>query len=565
MATEDEKVRARQANAQARGQSPRSTRVTSGNANSSSLIDKLKNARGGVRSGVGTAGRVAGATAAEGVGLGKTFVEGVAEGAGIKEKAAKATKAGASKASEGLNAARGAAKKIPGAVGRFAGRAALGAGKLAVPGVGVALLANQARKSTEQLQSQAGGERISPLRGEGPGPVNLERKGFGFDTSPPTASEIARGPTGIPSALLSRVQIPDSVLAAGQAGLGAIRGAFDPTADTSPVAPPPSAAAPPPTQTGGGVTQALGAAAGNAGAQQGARSTFTGSGTELPKSGTGFFTNTAGERTNLGTPDASQEQGLRGAQQEEAAPTQNEEILQKLSDQAREGGIASAFGGLAAGGNVLREQAANRQRQFQTQENEQTQQNKIDIELTKAAAKAGPDREKAFAEESRKTLQDLTAAEGADDSGASLSRLKDNLAANSIRDINGPQAAIFSGLVSQELTELSDVSKISNLIGLGDGRNLFDLLSESQEPVVSLNPENSVFFDRASGKIQQRSNTEKEGVQDLVDFDALPKRTQDFLRAKGILVSKNAKGEKGLRGGGVESSGRLRPQVGLGQ
>ena len=558
MATEDEKVRARQANAQARGQSPRSTRVTSGNANSSSLIDKLKTARGGVRSGVGTAGRVAGATAAEGVGLGKTFVEGVAEGAGIKEKAAKATKAGASKGKEGLKAAGSAAKKIPGAVGRFAGRAALGLGKLAVPGVGTALLANQARRTPEQLQSQAGGERVSPLRGDGNGPTNLERKGFGFDTSPPTASEIARGPTGIPSALLSRVQIPDSVLAAGQAAFGAVRGSVGAEAegslDPAVTGAPAAAATPPPTQVAGGGTPG-----------QGARSTFTGAGTELPKSGTGFFTNADGERTNVGTPNAAgPEQGLRGAQQA-PAQTQNEELTQTLADQARGGGLASAFGAVASGGNVLREQAAGRQRQFQTQEAEQTQQNKIDIELTKAAAKAGPDREKQFTAQTNTRLEALNAAEAADDSGASLGRLKDSLAAGALRDIEGPDAAIFSGLVSDELTQLSDASKISNLIGLGDGRNLFDVLSESNEPVVSLNPENSVIFDRASGEIRQASTTAGEGPQKLVDFDGLPKRTQDFLRAKGILIGKNKKGKTELQAGGTGSSGRLRPQQGLRQ
>jgi hypothetical protein len=255
---------------------------------------------------------------------------------------------------------------------------------------------------------------------------------------------------------------------------------------------------------------------------------------------------------------------LRAAQ-EAPGQTQNEEILKTLSGQAQAGGLSSAFGALAAGGNVLREQAANRQRQFQTQEAEQTQQNKIEIELTKAAAKAGPGREKQFADESRALLQDLTTAEAADDDGTSLDRLKDNLAAGSIRDINGPGAAIFSGLVSEEITNLSSVKKFSNLIGLGPGRNLFDFLSESNEPVVTLNPENQVVFDRATGKIIQRSTTQGEDDQELVDFSALPKRTQDFLRAKGILIGKDKKGKSQLQLGGRDASGRLRGQVGLRQ
>lgn len=559
--TEDAKVRTRQARAQQRGQVAKSTRATTGNQPTARLRDAFKGKaaklRAAARGAAGGLGELGGATVAETAGLVKEGAKGFGRGSGITGQAADVAKKGVSKASAGLNAAKTAAGRL-GSSGFVQGAKLLAKGGGAAVGLAADVVTNPAQDIGSRLERQnpltagpaaikdfaarrfAGQGLGQAFRGTARGALAPISLGFVDEPTDDPQRPGDRGPSLFEKATARFGNQPDDIG-------GQVQGAQTPA--NVPQGPIPGT----PGGARGAFTQAPveGPPAPRAGGL-------------VPPPGTGSFTNErTGAVTNLNFPQ--EEQGLRGAQQQAPAQTQNEELTQTLADQARGGGLSSAFGAIASGGNVLREQAANRQRQFQTQEAAQTQQNKIEIELTKAAAKAGPERQQFFADESRALREDLATAEAADDDGVSLNRVKDSLAASALRDINGPGAAIFSGIVSEELTAFVENTGFLDLLGLGTGRNLFDRLSENKEPVFTLNPEKGVFFDREKEAIFKKSETQGEGPQRIVDFKALPKRTKDFFRAKGIFVGKNKEGKRGLQLGGGAASGRLVPQVGLRQ
>ncbi len=556
--TFDEQVKRRAERARTRGQLPKSTRATSGNVPQAKLVDRLRagveGASKGARSAAGTAGRVTAGVAQEAGGIGKAFVGGAAEQLGVSEP----VKQGASRAQQGLRSAREGAGKVASKLGG----AAKFVGRLAGPATGaaVALGTTPVQDIPETLQ------RANPLTaiprfardvasdiGEGRGvgeafgrsarraiaPLSL-----GLVDDPTKTGD--RGPT--PFNLLTSSAARDELSGAvnpGGAPQAAGQGAQGPGATAPPAAPPPTGAQ--------GAFRGAPSARGDVGP---IAPTTPGAGNLVPAPGTGSFTNErTGAVTDLNFPQrAEQERGLRAAA---PGPTVNEDITQKLADQARGGGIASAFGAIASGGNVLREQAAGRQRQFQKQEQRQEFENDLSIAFTKATADLPLKEREQVSEQGRTRLDALNAAE---DSGneAAVQRERANTFQSAIQG-NKADTTIANGLAAEEINQLANEGGFFDLIGLGPGRSLLDVIGDfGDQPVVTLDAQKGTFIDRRTGVISQK-DPDTGQVKRLGDLEGISREAQDFLRSTGTLLEPDKKtGKLGLRAGGPQSAGRLR-------
>ncbi len=545
--TFDEQVKRRAERARTRGQLPKSTRATAGNVPQAKLVDKLRasveGASKGARGVASTAGKVTAGVAQEAGGIGKAFVGGAAEQLGVTEP----VKQGASRAQQGLRSAREGAGKVASKLGG----AAKFVGRLAGPvtGAAVALGATPVRDIPETLQ------RANPLTaiprfardvasdiGEGRGvgeafgrsarravaPLSL-----GLVDDPTKTGD--RGPT--PFNLLTSSAARDELTGAVNPG-GAPQAAGQGTQGPGATAPP----VPAPGVDGGGRTGVEGA--------------FRNGERALPAPGTGTITNErTGAVTDLNFPQrAEQERGLRAAA---PGPTVNEDITQKLADQARGGGIASAFGAIASGGNVLREQAANRQRQFQQQTQRQEFENDLSIAFTKATADLPLKEREQVSEQGRTRLDALNAAE---DSGneAAVQRERANTFQSAIQG-NKADTTIANGLAAEEINQLANEGGFFDLIGLGPGRSLLDVIGDfGDQPVVTLDAQKGTFIDRRTGVISQK-DPDTGQVKKLGDLEGISREAQDFLRSTGTLLEPDKKtGKLGLRAGGPQSAGRLR-------
>lgn len=533
-----EETRRKQARARARAQG---LRETTGNEPSRSARQTFQEGRRTVRGAARSAGRVAGAAAAETAGVAGEAAGGAAEGLGFNERARAAGRATTTKAAEGLRRARsgirGLGSKLLRGTGVVGAGLALGQEALDTPKDEIGTRFSRLNPVTV-LPTAAADFGLRRARGEG---VGQALSGAARGAVAPISSGFVNQPEDDPfrgtqptlrESILNRNDDGQQFLEQVQGVTGAQPGA------------------------GGGANQQQNVQVGAPAA--GLRQPAQAGQRRFGDPGTGFIRNEqTGDVTVLNTPPAQETQGLRAVQPQQDQ-TQNERILERLAGQAERGGLASAFVGAAAGGNVLREQAAQRQRQEQRQQQQQEFQNDLAITLQGQRAKLAALPLKAreqFQEEVRTSLDALTAAENEGNEQA-VNREKDVIAQHAINDPEGGNAAIFSTVAAQEIQELAGPDLLS-LIGISPGRSIVDYLAESEEPVVSLNPENTVFFDRDSGEIRQRSTTPDEPPQKLVDFNALPQRTQDFLRARGVLTGRDEKGRKRLERGGRASRGEL--------
>lgn len=549
MATPEEEIQKRLEETRRRQQAARERaqglRETTGNQQERTLRDRFREGRGRVRGGARAAGRVAGATAAETAGVASEVAGGVGEGLS-GSRAGQAAKQTTTRAAEGLRRAGQGARSFGSRLGSLATR---GAG---VVGAGLAL--GQEALDTPKDELPARFSRLNPItapgtavtdfglrraRGEGFGQAVLGAArgavapiSFGLIDQPEDDPFRGTQPT-LRESLLNRgeeAQLLEQVQ--GATGTGGQTQAATINQATGTTAGEPPAGTPQPAEQRGGV----------------------------PAAGSGFFVNQrTGERTNLNFPqERERDIGLRATQRAPEGDT-NRRLLDRLARQASEGGLASAFAGLGVGKNILQQEATQRQRQEQRQQQQQKFENELGITLAGQQSKIAAlplKQQEQYASELRSTLDALQSAEE-EGNEAAVNREKDLIASQAISRPDGPQAAIFSTIVSQEIQDLADPG-LFDLIGLGSGRDLIDVLTESEEPVVSLNPEDTVFFDRESGKIRQRSTTPGEGPQDLTDFNALPKRSQDFLRARGILTGRDEEGNKRLEAGSQAARGGLR-------
>lgn len=553
-----------------------SKRLVSGNTQNASLIDKLKSAdtaklarkgRAGLHAAAEGAGKVTVAAAQEAGGVAKAFGTGAAKQAGLD----KAAKAGASRASQVGTALKGSAKSL--------GKKALGLVGKTAGGLGLAAGAADTAFNRPLSEFPEAIARTNPITA--PFMAGLDKvRGVGpIDSIGRTFSSVAGGALGdAPNPIVKNESLPDfankSLVDLGVEGFNkltapepvvgeGIRGARVPSQGV----PGSNLLNPNRTQAAPGGAGAGAGAGGAGGAPTPGVRQFVDRGV-LPPSGTGFVgrVSTVDEQGNriadpetaarglraIGTPRTPEQQA---ATQTPAAPaqTQNEELTQKLADQARGGGIASAFGAIASGGNVLREQAANRSRQAQQQSQQAELKNNLDIAIQKSTAGLGAEQQDQAFKQQRARFDALAAAEEAGNEQAAA-RERSGIFQAGIKNIDGPDGATAGVLASQELNKFIQEKGVLDLLGLGPGRNLYQVITESEEPQVSLNPNDTVYFDRASGELRQRSQVEGKDDQKIVDLSATSADLQDFLRATGII--RDQKGN--FASGGQQARGAFR-------
>jgi len=554
MATEDEKVRERANRARVRGQiagkpkiSLKDVRQTTGNKPQADSRKAFKDARRKVRGFARGAGRLGGAATVEVAGVGGEAAGGFAEGLGLKDKAdaaKKAGKKGTQKLGESLKEAGEAAKKIPGAAKGLAKRTAIGTAKFGLrtlPGVGAGFLAAEAFKPTDQLVAQGG---FAPeVKAESEDEKFLGFSKGGLQAAGSAALGTIRGALGFPAEGSEVEQTPQDpglrfpVPPAGAPPVAA------PPAGASPVAAPPAGAPPagaPPAGIRGAFT--------------------TGSGAEVPAPGQGFFVNPQEQRTNLGTgAGAGLRQAATTAQPEQLEGT-NRRTLDALSEGVNRGGVASAFGALATGGNVLRQEAAERQQQRQLQQQTQRQGALLDVAVVNAKADIA-DLPLKQQEQFNKVIDSINTgireATEANDQKA-LNRERSRAFQGAIRNDQGPERVIANAIVANDLEEVFGASLLAD-IGISSGRGFLDLLQNlGNQPTVPLNPSGQTFLDRETGNIM-RLNAQGGAPQILAGFNQLPDDTQDFFKQSGVLTSiRDKKGLRTLQAGGPATAGVLR-------
>lgn len=294
------------------------------------------------------------------------------------------------------------------------------------------------------------------------------------------------------------------------------------------------------TQGGGQGAQAPGVVPPAAAPPAGTRGAFQGGQRVTPAAGTGSITNeTTGAVTDLNFPQ-QERPGLRAAAQPESEQLEgtNRRVLDRLSEQAKRGGVASAFGALNAGGNVLQQEATERQRQEQRQSQSAELNNKLNIALDKSAttrATLGADEDKAFQSNLRTTQDAIAKARESGDQGA-VDRELDAAFRVAIEKPDSAQGLLAGVEASQELSDLAGSGILDALVP-GTERGLVDYLgslSEGGEPVVSLDPENTTRVNFDNGTVEQLS-PDGSTFQELVSFSDLSRRTQDLLRSKGVI------------------------------
>lgn len=292
------------------------------------------------------------------------------------------------------------------------GTLARGGAKL-VSGVGTAFLANEAlSNTTEQLEQKSGLQPIRPLRGTQPegqppgaqAPVNLERPGDKFlSVLPPI--------------------------------VGAVRGAFGFGEDAPETTPAPT-----------GLREFTNADIG---------------GGELNR-GTDSVEKNQAVAQRLSDKGAKERAaGLRAA---EAAAgdgrSLDEKILERLSGGSN---LASAFGALNAGGNVLRQRAAERGRDFSAQQSSLRRRETADLGLRNSlateSAKAGlnaradaPANAAKF-EQERRSFSKLREDAIASGDSRQVERAENTIIDSAVDDPNGPAAGEAQSMLSKVLME----------------------------------------------------------------------------------------------------------------
>jgi len=418
-------------------------------------------------------------------------------------------------------------------------------------GVGLvgALGVEAATKSNEELRGQSGIAPVEPLIGTGP----------------------AVGPTGQSTGPQNLRSPIDPFLEAGRAGIGLVRGAFgfgDEEGRAKEVAlrggPPPAAPAERGLTAGGAPAPQF---------EEGLQQTVNTGVTDPAPVGVRRFNNADARAAGAGIDPGSrrgaaslaenqnvigrlisknqgerQAQGLRAAERQQLAQIdgrQSSSGLDQLGRQAAGGGIASAFGALALGGNQLRREAAERGRDFEREQTATDASNAIQNTLAGQSARfAALDQaaQKQVGDNLNRSSQTLSELRQNDPQGAE--QFLDTQFSLAVSQPNNLEANIFAG--AEAGRELRDAAGKGFFDALDPGteRGLIDFIASwgeggQAEPLLLTSGPNEglqVTINAQTGDIEMVS---PDGSQrQSLDFigDVSP-RLREFLKAKAFQTN----------------------------
>ena len=266
---------------------------------------------------------------------------------------------------------------------------------------------------------------------------------------------------------------------------------------------------------------------------------------------------TASVEENIGVASRLADKGAReraaGLRAAGAAQGDNRSLDERILGRLAGGsGLASAFGALAAGGNVLRQRAAERGFARSTAARQQD----IDAAAATAAADRNVDIAKIAQTQGRDFANQLTSIQSgfakARESGTQDEFL-DSTARAATDNPNGPEAAFYGPIVGNEIREAAGKGFLTSLNPATE-RGIFDWLASfgqggQAEPLLT--PEGQVTINSQTGSIEIVS-PDGSTRQELFDLEGLPPRSQEYLRALGTQLNNqelaNQPGDPNLRG-----------------
>jgi len=227
----------------------------------------------------------------------------------------------------------------------------------------------------------------------------------------------------------------------------------------------------------------------------------------------------------------------------------------QLANQARGGGIASAFGALALSGNQLRREAADRSRAAAGAISERELQNKRDVAVIGQAgdlARAAATTDQNFSNNLNRlatTFGDITR----DGTSAERNAFLDSTFLVASNNPGGPEAAFAMPMLGAEIRDLAGKGFLTSFNPKTE-RGIFDWLASfgqggQAEPLLTA--AGQVTINVQSGFIEIVS-TDKGTRQPLIDISKLSPRSQELLRSQAVFVNKQVladePGDPTLRG-----------------
>lgn len=285
--------------------------------------------------------------------------------------------------------------------------------------------------------------------------------------------------------------------------------------------------------------------------------TFTNADARAAAAGTspGLRRGTASVEENQGVAsrlEANQNLGVAAAGQPQNL---DERVLQGLADNARGGGLASAFLALGAGRNVLQRQATERARETGFARAQQDADN--ELRDTFAGQQAAREKNQLTADRDRgAAVQNIFSGLEKAQASGNEEQFLDTTFRVASNNPTGPEAQVALPMVGAEIREKAGKGLLT-AVNPATERGIFDWLSSlgqggQAEPLVT--PEGQVTINAQTGNVEIVSR-DGSTRQDLISVDDLPPRSQELLRAAGTQLSEqqlaSQAGDPNLRGRGA--------------
>ena len=256
---------------------------------------------------------------------------------------------------------------------------------------------------------------------------------------------------------------------------------------------------------------------------------------------------------------AERQAGLRaetgGAPGAPGAPggRQSSDLLNRLGAQAAGGGLASAFGALNVGGNVLRREAADRTRANEASVARTDASNKINLELTKIGAQSVADRSKNATKDAVGLTESVNKAIESGDP-EQVANIRSSIFQSFESDPTNPSTrAAMSNLIAEDIRDNTESGFFGALFNpFGAGRGPLDLLKSGGQGGFNNDFQdalNKVVHNTSTGVIEIANPDGSGERQFLANMNDLQPETRQALLAFGLQTE--GAGQPVTRGQGL--------------